>query len=148
SDFVARLGFGVDIYDGALLIETLDRTVLPLPTYPFTVGDEVLSVDGVSGEQLLQDFAKYSPQSNPVSTRRMAAQRITTRPQSRMPHAADLGDTATVRIRRQNGNIETYTIPWIKTGTPLRVGPVPSPKLFAMRQPAEFKPADVDYMAE
>jgi hypothetical protein len=65
-----------------------------------------------------------------------------------MPHAADLGDTATVRIRRQNGNIETYTIPWIKTGTPLRVGPVPSPKLFAMRQPAEFKPADVDYMAE
>ena len=148
SDFVARLGFGVDIYDGALLIETLDRTVLPLPTYPFTVGDELLSVDGVSGEQLLQDFAKYAPQSNPASTRRMAAQRITTRPQSRMPHAADLGDTATVRIRRQNGNIETYTIPWIKTGTPLRVGPVPSPKLFAMRQSAEFKPADVDYMAE
>ena len=148
SDFVARLGFGVDIYDGVLLIDTLDRTVLPLPTYPFTVGDELLSVDGVSGEQLLQDFAKYAPQSNPVSTRRMAAQRITTRPQSRMPHAADLGDTATVRIRRLNGNIETYTIPWIKTGTPLRVGPVPSPKLFAMRQSAEFKPADVDYMAE
>jgi hypothetical protein len=32
--------------------------------------------------------------------------------------------TATVIIRRLNGNLETYTIPWSKTGTPLRVGPV------------------------
>src|SRR5262245_42532516 len=59
SDFVARLGFGVDIYDGVLLIESLDRTILPLPTYPFTFGDELLSVDGVPVEQLLKDFAKY-----------------------------------------------------------------------------------------
>ena len=59
SDFVARLGFGVDIYDGVLLIDTLDRTVLPLPTYPFTFGDELLSVDGVSGEQLLRWSATY-----------------------------------------------------------------------------------------
>jgi len=148
SDFVARLGFGVDIYDGALLIETLDRTILPLATYPFAIGDELLSVDGVDVGQLLRDFAKYAPQSNPLSTRRMTAARITTRPQSRMPHAADLGDAAAVRIRRQNGNIETYTIPWIKTGTPLRVGPVPSPGLLAMRDAAQLKSREVDYMAE
>jgi hypothetical protein len=148
TDFFARLGFGVDIYDGVLLIETLDRTLLPLATYPFTIGDELLSVDGVPVEQLLQDFAKYAPQGNTVSTRRMTAQRITSRPQSRMPHAVDLGDTASVRIRRQNGNIETYTIPWVKTGTPLQVGPVPSPKLLAARVPAQLRSAEVDYMAE
>src|ERR1043166_8019733 len=55
SDFVARLGFGVDIYDGLLLIDNLDRPLLPLATYPFTIGDELLSVDGVAGEQLLRD---------------------------------------------------------------------------------------------
>jgi len=148
SDFLARLGFGVDIYDGVLLIETLDRTLLPLPTYPFAIGDELVSVDGVPVEQLLQDFAKYAPQGNTVSTRRMTAQRITTRPQSRMPHAVDLGDSASVRIRRQNGNIESYTIPWVKTGTPLQVGPVPSPKLLAARVRAQFSSAEVDYMAE
>jgi hypothetical protein len=39
-----------------------------------------------------------------------------------------LGDSATVVIRRQNGDLETYTIPWFKSGVPLTaVGPVPNP---------------------
>ena len=148
SDFVATLGFGVDIYDGVLLIDTLNRTVLPASTYPFTIGDELVSVDGVDAEQLLRGFAKYAPQGNQVSTRRMAAQRITSRPQSRMPHASDLGETATVLIRRQNGNFETYTIPWVKTGTPVRVGPVPIPQFFGRQLFATMAPAEMDYMAE
>ena len=148
SDFVAQLGFAVDIYDGVLLIDTINRTLLPLSTYPFTIGDELVSVDGVAVGQLLQDFSKYAAQGNPVSTRRMAAQRITIRPQSRMPHASDLGATATVLIRRMNGNLETYDIPWVKTGTPVRVGPVPSPKLSATPLAADVAPAELDYMAE
>jgi hypothetical protein len=148
SDFVATLGFGVDIYDGVLLIDTLNRTILPASTYPFTFGDELVSVDGVDAEQLLRGFAKYAPQGNQVSTRRQTAQRITTRPQSRMPHASDLGETATVLIRRQNGNFETYTIPWVKTGTPVRVGPVPMPQFFGRQLFATMAPAEMDYMAE
>jgi hypothetical protein len=148
SDFFATLGFGVDIYDGALLIDTLNRITLPASTYPFTIGDELVSVDGVDAEQLLRGFAKYAPQGNQVSTRRMAAQRITSRPQSRMPHASDLGETATVLIRRQNGNFETYTIPWVKTGTPVRVGPVPIPQFFGRQLFATMAPAEMDYMAE
>jgi len=148
SDFVATLGFGVDIYDGVLLIDTLNRTILPSSTYPFTIGDELVSVDSVPVEQLLQDFAKYAPQGNRVSTRRIAAARITTRPQSRMPHASDLGQTATVLIRRQSGDFETYTIPWVKTGTPVSVGPVPMPKFFNTQRFATMLPAQMDYMAE
>ena len=148
SDFVASLGFIADIYDDVLLIDALNRTALPVAAYPFTIGDELVSVDGVDGNQLLQDFAKYGRQGNPVSTRRMAAQRITIRPQSRMPHASDLGDTATVVIRRQNGNLETYTIPWIKTGTPVQVGPVPSPKLAGGQPSVPMTLDEPDYMAE
>jgi len=148
SDFVATLGFGVDIYDGVLLIDTLNRSLLPSSTYPFTIGDELVSVDGVAAGQLLQDFAKYAKQANPVSTLRMAAQRITTRPQSRMPHASDLGDTAIVIVRRQNGGFETYTIPWVKTGTPLRVGPVPSPKAAATEHSVSMPSGESDYMTE
>ena len=65
SDFVASLGFGVDIYDGMLLIDTLNRTLLPLAAYPFAIGDELVSVDGVPVEQLLQDFAKVRAAREP-----------------------------------------------------------------------------------
>jgi hypothetical protein len=75
-----------------------------------------------------------------------------------MPHASELGSAATVLIRRMNGNLETYTIPWVKTGTPLRVGPVPSPKRsdthpapstqHAAPSTQHTAPRIVDYMAE
>lgn len=127
SDFVASLGFGVDIYDGKAVIDSINRTTLPLAKYPFVIADELVSVDGNPVEELLTAFAKYGTQGNPRSTRRLTAARIVTRPQSRMPHAVDVGESAQVVIRRQNGNLETYTIPWNKTGTPLVAGPVPSP---------------------
>jgi hypothetical protein len=128
SDFAAQLGFGVDIYDGALLIDTISRTLLPSAQYPFVIGDELISIDGEDAQALTDKLAKYVPQGNPRAARRQGAQRLTSRFQSRFPHATDLGDSATVVIRRQSGAMETYTIPWTKTGTPLEVGPVPSPK--------------------
>ena len=33
--FSASLGFAVDVYDGAVLIEQIDRTILPEASYPF-----------------------------------------------------------------------------------------------------------------
>ncbi len=128
SDFDAWLGFYVDIYDGKLLIDAIDRSTLPSRTYPFVVGDELVSIDGVDAMQVLDSLVKYLPQANPRSARRATAQRLTDRFQSRFPHAPDLGDEAVVVIKRQNGTSETYNIPWVKTGTPLEVGPVLSPK--------------------
>ncbi len=127
SDFVARLGFTTDLYDGKLLVDSINRTTLPLSKYPIQIGDEFVSLDGKPVEQLLTDFAKYGRQGNPRSTRRLTAARITIRPQSFMPHAVDVGDSATVVIRSQNGNLQTYDIPWSKTGTPLATGVVPNP---------------------
>ncbi|HKA02032.1 MAG TPA: hypothetical protein VKE70_36225, partial [Candidatus Solibacter sp.] len=46
SDFSATLGFTGDIYDGLVLIDSLNRTQLPATAYPFTIGDELVSVDG------------------------------------------------------------------------------------------------------
>ena len=149
SDFVARLGFTTDVYDSVLLIDSLNRSLLPQSVYPFTTGDQLVSLDGIPVEQLLRDFARYAPQGNPLSTRRLAAARITIRPQSAMPHAASLGDTASVVIRLQNGNLETYTIPWSKTGTPLEVGAVPTLKLVGRATAAAaMTSAEPDYMAE
>jgi hypothetical protein len=69
-----------------------------------------------------------------------------------MPHAVDVaGKSATVVIQRQNGDTETYTIPWTVTGTPLTVGPVPSPKMArAPRATAreQIAASEPDYMTE
>ncbi|MBI5083023.1 MAG: PDZ domain-containing protein [Acidobacteria bacterium] len=125
SDFSARLGFGVDIYDGLLLIDTLDRSLLPASRYPFGIGDEVVSIDEEDAQAVVDRLMKYVPQGNPRASRRQAAQRLTSRAQSRIPNAAGLSGSATVVIRRMNGDLETYTMPWVKTGTPMEAGPVP-----------------------
>jgi len=153
SDFNATLGFSVDIYDGVTLIDSINRTMLPAKDFPFTIGDQLMSVDGRDVSLLLQDFAVYAAWGNPIAARRLAASRITSRSQSLMPHAVDvMGTSATVVIQRQSGATETYTIPWTKSGTPITVGPVPSPKL-AGRAPRKaslpkYPEGTPDYMTE
>ena len=132
SAFVARLGMTVDLYDGKVLVELIDRAILPANDYPIAIGDEFVSVDGVPAEELIQQFLKYAPQGNPRATQRLAAARITTRPQSRMPFAVNLGESAEVVLRR-NDQLRTYSIRWTKTGTPLEVGPVPPVRMSAAK---------------
>jgi C-terminal processing protease CtpA/Prc len=50
SSFRASLGFTVDIYDGKVLVDSITRSRLPAATYPFQIGDELVSVDGRSAE--------------------------------------------------------------------------------------------------
>lgn len=133
SDFIASLGFTVDIYDGKVLIDSINRTRLPAARYPFGVGDELVSVDGTPVDELMRQLAKYTPLGNPRATMRRAAARIVIRSQQRNPYAARLGDSADVLIRRASGAEERYTIAWFKTGTPVEAGPVPFPKAAVAR---------------
>src|SRR5579864_4042615 len=142
SDFVARLPITVDVYDGKVLIETITRSLLPAADYPFAVGDELVSMDGTDIGQLLKDNAKYAAYENPISTQRLAATRVVSRLQSLQPHAPDVGDAAQVGIRGQDGNVNVYTIQWQKTGTPLEVGPVPSPSGAARARSRKASVAD------
>jgi len=41
----ARLNFGVDIYDGQLLVDTINRSRLPAGEFPFVAGYELVSID-------------------------------------------------------------------------------------------------------
>ncbi len=138
SNFSATLGLNLDIYDGKVTIDGINRTFLPVSTFPVQIGDQVLSVDGVAVEDLLAQNAVYAMEANDRSTRRQTANTtLTVRSQSRMPHAPMIGDTATVVIQRQNGNVETYTLAWHKTGVPLyQIGPVTSPQSHTARTSA------------
>jgi hypothetical protein len=143
SDFFAYLHLDIDIYDGKTLIDGIDRFYLSSSKYPFQVGDELVSVDGKATQDLVQAYIPFAANGsgNPSSRKRLAADAITFREQFFFPRAHEIGDSATIVVRRQNGNMETYTIPWDKSGTPITVvGPVGTPKSAA---PAIEKPPSV-----
>jgi hypothetical protein len=151
SAFVARLNFGVDIYDGKLIVDTVNRNRLPTPEFPFLIGYELVSIDGVDAQKILDGLLQYEVAANPRSTRRLSAQLLTIRPQQLMPHAASVPNISVVIFRRPDGNLETYQIPWTKSGLPLTsIGKYPSPSSSIKRPHAndvvgdEDPPADPD----
>lgn len=129
SDFVADLRFRIDIYDGKFLIDRIHREDLPADKFPFQVGDELVMVDNRTPDDHVKEFSSLVAFANPLSQRRYLAALVTERVQALVPRAEEVGDTASVVIRGQDGNLHTYTIPWVKSGTPLtQVGPVPLPQ--------------------
>src|SRR5262245_10634215 len=143
SSFRANLGMTVDIYDGKVLIDSINRIQLPAATYPFQIGDELVSVDGVSVEEWIARISTWRQWGNPASTRRMAAGQITVRSQTTFPRTVEIGTSAIVEIRRANGVLERYTIPWTKVGIPVvTVGPVPFPHA-ATEVDANAKPENI-----
>jgi len=129
SDFTAYLGFTTDIYDGKVLIDFKDPTVISPGQFSFQVGDEVVMVDGETTADIITNLSQFFSDANPASTSRDASGYIPFRVQAIDPRAEAVGATATVVIRRRAGNLETYTIPWVTSGTPLtKVGPVPFPQ--------------------
>jgi len=139
SRFLADLGVYVDIYDGKVLIEQIVRSRVPVARYPFEVGDELVSLDGKPVEELIAELASQQSNSNPRATRRAAADGITFRRQLEYPRAAELPDESAIVVRRASGDLETFTLAWRKTGSPLtNVGPIPTP---VFGRPADGKNA-------
>jgi hypothetical protein len=120
GNFIADLGFYADIYDDKILIDFIDRTLLPAARYPFQIGDEIVSIDGRPAKDIVDEYSKLHDYANPKLTRRIAADRLTYRVQSSIPSAGLLGESARVRILRQNGELEDYTVAWVQEGTPIK----------------------------
>ena len=136
SDFTAYLGFDVDLYDGKALIDNIDSSISR--TVSFQTGDELVSVDGKTVADWLTEFGKYSAYANQRSSNRYNSILITYRVQSIYPRSVEIGDNATVVVRRKStGNTQTYTIPWTTTGTPfITNGPVSSPTVTSAPNPS------------
>jgi hypothetical protein len=120
ATFFAHLGFTVDIYDGKVLVESIDRRYIGPQNYVMAVGDEVLTVDFVPVQDLMTSFTKYAIAANPRSTMRAAASMMTRRPQALMPQAGSLGPSAIVTILH-NGVETLQVFPWQKSGLAVTV---------------------------
>ncbi|MBZ5617113.1 MAG: PDZ domain-containing protein [Acidobacteriia bacterium] len=143
TNFAANLNFGVDIYDGKLLVDFINRSRLPASEFQFVIGYELVSIDGQDANKLLDGLLKYEIAANPRSTRRLAAQLLTYRPEVLMPHAANVPEISTVVFRRPDGGQETYRIPWTKSGLSLTtVGTYTTPTSFVGHGTRGISPAD------
>jgi len=60
SAYEVYLPFTADIYDGRVLIDFVDRTALDPQTYPFQIGDELLSVDGKAVGDWIVELRPYA----------------------------------------------------------------------------------------
>src|SRR6267378_109956 len=118
SDFEATLGFGVDIYDGKVLVDFVPGSNPNGVAFP-VVGDELVSIDGKAAADLIQAFTKYAIAANPLSTSRVAASLLTNRVQYIMPHAHEIPDVSTVVLRHAHGSTDALSLAWNKTGTPI-----------------------------
>ena len=142
TNFQAYLRFDVDIYDGKTLIELIANGY-PMRDFPIEIGDELVSVDGLSSEQWIQRLSRYGIGANDSATRRRAADFITFRPQQSIPWAPQIGETAKVVIRKQDGTEKTYDLPWFKSGTPItNLPPVSGPRLSISDSTQVRNPAD------
>jgi hypothetical protein len=149
SGYEVYLPITADIYDGRVLIDFIDRKTLDPQTYPFAVGDELISVDGKSVAQWIADLGPYAANGNgnPVSQARLAVATILDRYQGFYPYASKTrpGDTSIVVIRSPDGKAGTYTLTWQQFGPwhPLdQQGPVPNPggKPFEPKAAVELSP--------
>ena len=119
SNFFATLNFSVDIYQGRLIVDSINRLRLPAAEFPFLIGYELVSIDGQDAKTILQGLLRYEIAANPRSTSRLAAALLTSRSQVLMPHAPSVPEISTVVFRRPDSQLETYRIPWAKSGVPL-----------------------------
>ena len=141
GNFTADLGIVVDLYDGKVLIEAIDRFALPLRQYPFEKGDELVSVDGRPVADWIDQYSKLHTYANPRYTRRIATDALTFRWQQEIAAAGLLGDEAAIQIRRASGVLETYKIAWQKDGTPItRLATMPG---FFGREPQRGREYDL-----
>lgn len=69
-NFSATTGISTDIYDGKVLIDSIDRSLLPAAQFPFGVGDEIIAVDGRGIQDVIASLRKYSMLANSRSTDR------------------------------------------------------------------------------
>jgi hypothetical protein len=140
TDFEAWLDISCDIYDGKVLIDSINRKTLPARTFPFQVGDEILKVDGKPVADLIRLFSKYVSGGNPRTVQRLAAELLVDRYQGYYPWAHEVGDFAAVEIRSQTGMVATYSLPWNKFAEPgTTLGPSTGPFTSAMARRAAVR---------
>lgn len=79
------LGFTTDLVQGKVVIDEVDRTVLPQEKFPFNKGDEIVSMGGKKMAEVLKELVPYMGQGYELSAKRKAAMMVAKRKANKVP---------------------------------------------------------------
>jgi peptidase S41-like protein len=128
SSFYAYLPISADIYSGKIVIDSIDRKALPEKSYPFQVGDEVVSINAAPVKRLFDRLTPVMGNGNMATSQRFAADALFYHDQAVVPDSSDIKSYANVETVDSKGVHQVRTLKWSKFGLPYtNVGPVPSP---------------------
>jgi len=141
SDVIYKLPVAADLVDGKVLITYIDREKLPVVSFPFDLGDEIVKVDGMDIKDYLDEQVLYSPSGTELSRRRGASWSVFYRSAARMP--VPKTDTLKIEVRRGTSSvIEERELGWEKEGLFIDQA-MPAPLLFTPMRVS--RPVDDEY---
>ena len=136
----ATLGFTTDLVEDRVLIEQINRNLLPEAVFDFQKGDEVISIDGEPMASLLQRLSSYRGMGYAGTSRRLSAMLVSSRPGRTVP--VPTGE-ATVSIGRGTSDIiETVVLRWQEQGESLDEMIPATSKAFSLGTQKTFNPSD------
>ncbi|MBL7669257.1 MAG: PDZ domain-containing protein [Bdellovibrionaceae bacterium] len=111
---MASLPFDVDLVQGHVLIDKINRDKLNEKSFPYAKGDEIVAVNGHPIGEVLNDLQRYRGLGFSLSEKRITAMALTTRNGMRMPVPS--GEVV-FSIRRGLSNvIDDVKLNWEVTG--------------------------------
>lgn len=129
SENSASLGFTVELVQGKVLIEEVDRTVLNETSFPFSRGDEVVSFDGQPVAKMIAQLQTFNGMGSEETARRLAVYSLPNREAKLLPVPTG---SALVGVRKHDsGVVVEVSLPW--------KGKTPAPALRITKEKAEFK---------
>jgi len=135
SDYKKSVPLATDLIQGKVLITKIDRNKLDESKFPFSLGDEIVRVDGKPVADEVDFIAKYIGSGFEQTVRRKATWTLVSRRASRMP--VDTKKDLVLSIRKGTSElIEDISLDWDIKGTPIdeAIAYQPTQQELVMRQ--------------
>ena len=114
TNHISYLGFTADLVQGKVLLDEVDRKVLPEATFPFQKGDEIVTFDSRPVHEVISELEKYRGMGNPASRHRLFTFFVGWRPSALVPPQSG---KVTVGIRKLNQTPTQWVeLEWKQTG--------------------------------
>ncbi len=111
---VSMLGFIADRIQGKVLLDRIDRSLLPESGFPFERGDEILEINGKPVADTVAEIAKYLPMGYDESALRMASVLVGIRPAALV---APQSGFVKLKIRHGTSKLtDTAVLRWLSMG--------------------------------
>ncbi len=115
TTYKASLPFTVDLIQGKVLIDEINRATLPVEKFVYQRGDEIIEFNGRPVVDEIQDLMAYVPNGNEKSVRRLATMSLTIRSGVRFP--VPTSKAVQLKIRRGESSIvDTLSLDWTYEG--------------------------------